>query len=248
MAAALGRPYVIAFAILVLIWTMRWRWSDLDGDLHWVKDKVHATTTGSGGASAPAPAAPIIQGLGKPLPADIDLSDPDAPFVGWPLQRACAEVDDWVEGVVFLCDNNFGGVGNVRNFILTCVRYAIEAGASGLVMPRIRKRNDDDIVDIMDSADFRPFSYLFDEQNFREAMGANCPQITIYDSWTDVPHVRLLGDGSGAPEVETLDPREIDRPIKETAKCDFAELDHHTDRFHCTLLLTLLSLLPLCAA
>lgn len=236
MAAALGRPQVLAIVALVLIWTLRWRWSNLDGDFNWVKEQVHATTTTTtttGTGTAPFAGLSVGgQHHQPPLSSGaIDLSDPDAPFVGWPLQRACAEVEDWVEGVVFLCDNNFGGVGNVRNFILTCIRYAIEAGATGLVMPRIRKRKDDDIADIMDASDFRPFGYLFDELNFRQAMGDNCPQITLFDTWADVPHVRLLSNGSG-PEVETLDPRELDRP--DTERCDFAELDHNTDRFHCT--------------
>lgn len=261
MAAVLSRPQVVAFVALVLIWTFRMRWSDLDGDFNWVKDQVHASasssasppsstdsqvTTGGNHAASTLPGGPSSHHYppgeapsGSSSSSDssaidvsaIDFSDPDAPFISWPLARTCSEVTSWAEGVVFLCDNNFGGVGNVRNFILTCVRYAIEAGAAALVMPRIRKRDDSDIKEIMDRDDFRPFSYLFDERNFREAMAANCPQMTIYDTWEDVPHVRRRSDGSGAPEVETLDPREVSR--KDTARCDFAELDHHTDRFHC---------------
>ncbi|KAJ1303655.1 hypothetical protein OPQ81_008083 [Rhizoctonia solani] len=134
--------------------------------------------------------------------------DPDAPFVGWPLKRVCDEVEEWVPGVVFLCDNNFGGIGNVRNFILTCVRYAIEAGATGLVMPAIRKRRDDDIRVILDHSDFRPFSYLFDEDNFRQAMGESCPQITLYDDWTRVPRIQYLDN---EPEVQEIDPRQMGR-------------------------------------
>jgi hypothetical protein len=205
----------------------------------------------------------IPTGPGQALPTGFDLSDPDAPFIGWPLQRACDEVEEWVPGVVFLCDNNFGGVGNMRNFMLTCVRYAIEAGASGLVMPRIRKRNDDDIKAIFDGKDFRPFGYLFDEENFRTAMGDNCPQMTIYDDWTKVPNVRYVDAAAAAtteeddateeeetaeeedkrelvaaettnadvrePEVEILDPRQLSRIDGD--RCDFAELDHQSDRF-----------------
>ncbi|PSR79738.1 hypothetical protein BD289DRAFT_462853 [Coniella lustricola] len=190
----------------------------------------------------------ILQGDHRPPATTLDLSDPDAPFIGWPLKRTCDEVEEWIPGVVFLCDNNFGGVGNMRNFMLTCVRYAIEAGASGLVMPQIRKRKDDDIKAIFGGSEFRPFGYLFDEENFRAAMGENCPQMTIYDDWTDVPNVRSIEVGLDdddddnddddeterkvtmrGPEAEELDPRQLSRVDGD--RCDFAELDHQSDRF-----------------
>ncbi|ROW12206.1 hypothetical protein VMCG_00342 [Cytospora schulzeri] len=166
-------------------------------------------------------------GIGRPdLSSDTDLSDSDAPFVGWPLRRACSEVSEWVEGVVWMCDNNWGGVGNVRNFILTCIRYAIEAGVTGIVLPSIGKRSDDDISDYMSGKEVRPFSYMFDEENFRQAMKGNCPRITIYDSWHQVPKV-TVPQGSSEPDIQKIDPREYHN----RESCDFAELDHHTDRF-----------------
>lgn len=213
---------ITAISVLIFIWVLKWQWSSLTGDITWIN-----RVTGSE-ASRP-PAVPHIHGLGEPLPKDIDLSDPDAPFIGWPLKRTCNEVEEWIEGVVFVCDNNFGGVGNVRNFILTCIRYAIEAGATGMVMPMIRKRRDDDIKIITDPSDFRPFNYLFDEQNFRQAMAENCPQITLYDTWFDVPNVPYIDGNTSQPFIEKLDFRELDRP--DTFRCDFAELDHQTDRF-----------------
>ncbi|KAK7711273.1 hypothetical protein SLS64_005295 [Diaporthe eres] len=170
--------------------------------------------------------SPAVKGLGKPDVSDIDFSDPDAPFIGWPLERACNEVTEWVEGVVWLCDNNWGGVGNVRNFILTCMRYAIEAGVSGIVMPAIQKRNDDNIIDINSGKDYRPFSYFFDEENFRKGMGENCPQITIYDSWAHIPNA-IQGNSSGEPNIEKISPRHF----SDRGDCDGAELDKHTDRF-----------------
>ena len=44
-----------------------------------------------------------------------------------PLRDLCSS-KDWQPGLIFRCDDAFGGVGNIRNIILTCVRYAIEAG------------------------------------------------------------------------------------------------------------------------
>lgn len=170
---------------------------------------------------------PKIHGFGRPaIGNDTDLSDPDAPFIGWPLRRACSEVSEWVEGLVWTCDNNWGGIGNVRNFILTCIRYAIEAGVTGLVLPTIGKRSDDDIADYMSGKESQPFSYMFDEDNFRQAMGDNCPQITIYDSLHHVPNV-TAPRGSWESDIQKIDPRQYHN----RGSCEFAELDHHTDRF-----------------
>lgn len=239
---AMGRSQlvpVLAIGLLLFVWALRWQMSSLTFDYSWVggsnEDSVGSAAAAAGNPAAAAagsgkPTKPSVPlGLGKPLPTDIDLSDPDAPFVGWPLKRACDEVEEWVDGVTFVCDNNFGGVGNVRNFILTCVRYAIEAGATGLVMPAIRKRKDDNIKDIFDPSDFRPFRYLFDEENFRQAMGENCPRITLYDEPTSVPHITYVNDT--VPDIQKIDPRQMGREWGKPEKCDFAELDHQTDRF-----------------
>lgn len=124
--------------------------------------------------------------------ANIDVSDADAPFIIWPLKRVCAEQADWVEGLVFVCDNNFGGIGNIRQFILVCIRYAIEAGATGLTMPRIRKRADHNIGSLFEH-DIRSFNYLFDAAHFRRAMAQSCPQITLYnDDYSDIPNAHNM--------------------------------------------------------
>lgn len=36
----------------------------------------------------------------------------------------------WTDGLIVKCDAPEGGVANVRNVVLNCVRYAIEAGGS----------------------------------------------------------------------------------------------------------------------
>ncbi|CAN8098002.1 unnamed protein product [Discula destructiva] len=128
-----------------------------------------------------------------PGTAEVDMSDADAPFIVWPLKRVCAEQTAWVEGLVFVCDNNFGGIGNMRIFILTCIRYAIDAGATGLTMPRIRKRGED--IGSLFENDIRPFDYLFDAEHFRGAMAQSCPQITLYnDDYSDIPNTHNLAD------------------------------------------------------
>lgn len=152
---------------------------------------------------------------------EVDLSQPDAPFVGWPLKRLCDETT-WVEGLVYICDNNSGGIGNIRNYIQTCLRYALEAGATGLTIPKIRKRNEKDLADLF--TDFLPFSYMFDEQHFRDAFTTNCPQITLYDDVKDIP-----GVGS-SPKISKITPKDLGN----RDSCDPRDQNRHTDRFGLT--------------
>ncbi|KAI1345507.1 hypothetical protein F5Y01DRAFT_309005 [Xylaria sp. FL0043] len=149
---------------------------------------------------------------------DVDLSQPDAPFVGWPLKRVCDEAT-WVEGLVYICDNNSGGIGNIRNYIQTCLRYALEAGATGLTIPKIRKRSEKDLADLF--TEFLPFSYMFDEQHFRDAFNTNCPQITLYDDVKDIPGV------GETPKISSITPKDLGN----RDGCDPLDPNKHTDRF-----------------
>lgn len=126
---------------------------------------------------------------------NLDLSAPDAPFVAWPLARVCSENKRWTPGLVFICDNNSGGIGNIRNFILTCLRYAIEAGATGLALPTIQSRSAARLADLF-VGDKLPLSYFFDEAHFRRGLAEACPQVTLYaDDLHDVPG--LMGAEAG---------------------------------------------------
>ncbi|KAI0438737.1 hypothetical protein F4803DRAFT_533925 [Xylaria telfairii] len=182
-------------------------------------------SSSSSSSSAPHPPSPQNQ-QSSPSPAysysspghDVDLSQPNAPFVGWPLKRLCDETT-WVEGLVYICDNNSGGIGNIRNYIQTCIRYALEAGATGLTIPKIRKRSEKDLANLF--TDFLPFSYMFDEQHFRDAFAENCPQITLYDNITDIP-------GAGeSPKISNITPKDFGN----RESCDPWDQNRHTDRF-----------------
>ncbi|KAI1334488.1 hypothetical protein F5Y15DRAFT_409686 [Xylariaceae sp. FL0016] len=191
----------LCIVLLITIWTFRFP-ATTSLDLQWFD-------------SPPPPTS-----LGPPkLPGnEIDLSDPEAPFVGWPLQRLCSETT-WVEGLAYICDNNSGGIGNIRNYIQTCLRYALEAGATSLVIPKIRKRNEHDLADLFTG--YLPFSYMFDEQRFRSAFNDNCPQITLYDNPADIP-------GAGAePNIELITPKDFGN----REGCDWQDQNRHTDRF-----------------
>ncbi|TGO56547.1 hypothetical protein BCON_0076g00250 [Botryotinia convoluta] len=88
--------------------------------------------------------------------------------------------------VIFTCDNSIGGVGDIRNSILNCVRYAISAGA-GLVIPRIILRNPNDISQIRTSERVS-MAYMFDYFHFVDSLRYSCPQMDIYPYIDDVPN------------------------------------------------------------
>ncbi|KAI0125615.1 hypothetical protein BJ170DRAFT_439910 [Xylariales sp. AK1849] len=159
---------------------------------------------------------------------DLDLSSPRAPFISWPLARVCAETT-FVPGLVFICDNNSGGPGNIRNYILTCLRYAIDAGSASLILPRIRSRSVDDLSNIFRK--YAEFEYMFDESHFRAGMAAACPQITIYAEIGDVPHVMEKVAQEGLPDVEKMIELITPKSYGRRGGCDQRDQNRHTDRF-----------------
>ncbi|ORY58201.1 uncharacterized protein BCR38DRAFT_353356 [Pseudomassariella vexata] len=195
----------VCIVVLIAVWGFRLPHSSFQ----WLD-------TGGGYASPPS-------SLGAPMTEDnVDLSDPEAPFIGWPLQRVCEETT-YVDGLVFICDNNSGGLGNIRNYIQTCLRYALEAGATGLVVPRIRRRSDTDLANLF--TDYKPFSYMFDEQHFKHAFRTYCPKITIYDQLSHIPHATSAPDEE--PRIDEIVPKEFGN----RAGCDWKDQNRHTDRF-----------------
>lgn len=104
-----------------------------------------------------------------------DLFDIEGQFDGSALRKVCNDIQ-WMEGLYFDCSNNSGGIGNMRNFILTCIRYTMEGGAS-LVMPTIRKRDPNHLEDLFTTHE--PFAYMFDDKFFLDSMQIYCPQMKI---------------------------------------------------------------------
>ncbi|KAI1855433.1 hypothetical protein JX266_000298 [Neoarthrinium moseri] len=181
-------------------------------------------------ASSQSPGALIITGSPQHHYPNVDLSSPRAPFIAWPLARICTETTAWVPGLVFLCDNNSGGPGNIRNYILTCVRYAVEAGATSLVLPRIRVRSADHLADLFRGG-HAPFGYMFSETRFREGLAAACPRVAVYAALEDVPYVLQKVAREGLPDVEKMVERVAPKDLGRRAGCDLRDQNRHTDRF-----------------
>lgn len=102
------------------------------------------------------------------------------------VQQICEDVEEWRPGFYFQCIHNTGGFGNLKNYVLTCLRYAIESGATGMVMPTFQLRAND-LVDIFGNS--VPFDYMFDEQHFKRHVRRLCPQIKIFDRKEDIPNI-----------------------------------------------------------
>jgi len=54
-------------------------------------------------------------------------TDIDGPFNNTALSSLCSS-KNWTPGLIVKCEAPAGGIGNVRNVLLNCIRYAIEAG------------------------------------------------------------------------------------------------------------------------
>ncbi|KAI4868629.1 hypothetical protein F4820DRAFT_99984 [Hypoxylon rubiginosum] len=161
--------------------------------------------------------------------ATIDLSRARAPFVSWPLRRVCAEETTYVPGLTFICDSNSGGPGNIRNYVLTCVRYAVEAGATALVLPTIRARSPDDPASLF--RERRPFSYMFDEPHFRAGLAAACPRLAVYATVEDVPGARIKAEREGRTVdkiIERVTPKHFGGS---RAGCDQRDPHRYADQF-----------------
>lgn len=93
-------------------------------------------------------------------------------------------------GLLFSCEEQHGGVGMLRNQILTCIRYAIHGGGA-LVIPSMAKRNPNDISDI-ETAQEVPLEYLFDRDAFVKHLTEGCPGMRLYDRAEDFPAYEQL--------------------------------------------------------
>jgi hypothetical protein len=68
----------------------------------------------------------------------------DGDYDGQALNELCSKTN-WTEGLVFSCHGLEGGLGNVRNIFLNCIRYTIEAGGMASSSPKIKRPQPTDI-------------------------------------------------------------------------------------------------------
>ncbi|KAG8163454.1 hypothetical protein KVR01_006751 [Diaporthe batatas] len=114
------------------------------------------------------------------------------PLVNEESIKSVCRTTQWNESLVFTCNESFGGIGNIRNSLLLCVRFAMQAGAA-LVLPQILIR-DADITNYK-TQNATDFGYMFDTQHFLKSMQQSCPEMTIYATLEDATkNSNLAGD------------------------------------------------------
>lgn len=77
----------------------------------------------------------------------------------------------------------------------------MEAGATALVMPRIRARDAEHLADLFHGG-YAPLDYMFDADHLAAGLAAACPQLRVYPTLVDVPHVAAKAAREGLPDVE----------------------------------------------
>lgn len=130
-----------------------------------------------------------------------------SPFDARPLQGACAR-SARQPGLLFTCEEQHGGIGMVRNQLLKCIRYAMHAGASALVVPTLQRRSAVDLADIETQVEV-PLDYLLDRAEFASRLAQGCPGLSVLDRADQLPGYNRLA----APPLDlTGDQFDPDRP------------------------------------
>ncbi|KUI67431.1 hypothetical protein VM1G_02611 [Cytospora mali] len=121
--------------------------------------------------------------------ADFLDNEIDGTFDGRELAELCAgkrwRPED--EGLILSCQPVPGGIGEVKNGHLQCIRFAIEIGAQ-LVLPRITRRSPADISNLNGEkqAKGQPLDYMFSSPHLVTSLRTHCPQMKIHTSLDDL--------------------------------------------------------------
>ena len=68
-------------------------------------------------------------------------------------------------------------LGNLKQILLSCIRYAMDAGA-GLIIPTISRRSDGDLSSLRNGT--VDMDHIFDQERFVSRMKLACPQMKLY--------------------------------------------------------------------
>ncbi|KAK3393605.1 hypothetical protein B0H63DRAFT_516785 [Podospora didyma] len=121
--------------------------------------------------------------------ADFLEHEIDGKLDGIGISELCAS-KRWTPGLMLSCEPVPGGISQVKNAHLNCIRFAMEMGAA-LITPRIVKRHEKDITIIAPPVGGgpqrgEPLDYLFDFDHMNQTLSKYCPQMKIYKSLDDL--------------------------------------------------------------
>lgn len=173
LRSAQTEKYVILFVVVTLCLSFLYEFETLTG-----------VTWNEAGRSVLQILPSSLRGSSASPPKEVKHDDLfNIPPVDDESIKSVCRATQWNETLVFTCNESFGGIGNIRNSVLLCVRFAMQAGAA-LVLPQILIR-DDDITNYK-TKNGTDFSYMFDTQHFYESMQRSCPEMTIYPTLGNV--------------------------------------------------------------
>ncbi|KAF8851043.1 hypothetical protein BDZ45DRAFT_661063 [Acephala macrosclerotiorum] len=109
----------------------------------------------------------------------------DGPYNLEPLKELC-RTRNYQPGLIVGCLAPAGGMGNVRNIILNCIRFALEGGATGFIVPEIMVRSASWLPSIHTN-DNTGFTYMFDLAHFLDSFSTACPRVKIYQNTNELP-------------------------------------------------------------
>lgn len=143
----------------------------------------------------------------------IDNDLPGSTSDGSALQELCSS-RDWHENRVMSCETGKEGVTSVRQWQLQCIRVAIEAGATTVILPSIVQRKDRYFQ--RGKRAHAPLTgvamdYMFDFHHLNDTLGAHCPRIKLATSISDFHDVYSL---LGATNFKLGDPVGMDEKSK----------------------------------
>ncbi|KIH90476.1 hypothetical protein SPBR_00348 [Sporothrix brasiliensis 5110] len=105
-----------------------------------------------------------------------------------PIRKMCDTIK-FQEGLVWHCEMVNGGIGNVGNMWINCVRYAMEAGATTIIIPRIGARSEDNLSQLGDDEHSVEMDTLYDVDYFITAWKEACPQMRAVRSDKEVANL-----------------------------------------------------------
>ncbi|KAI1339608.1 hypothetical protein F5Y15DRAFT_383208 [Xylariaceae sp. FL0016] len=109
-------------------------------------------------------------------------------FDGSPITQLC-ESKKWTKDLLFTCTPQTGGIGEVRNGHLNCIRLATEAGAE-LVLPELVRRSELDIAQVVPLSKGTPrgvgLDYFYDTIHLSHSLSTYCPQMKVHRSIDDL--------------------------------------------------------------
>lgn len=118
------------------------------------------------------------------------------------IQKLCRETQ-WTDGLTLWCHSACGndgrafcgGLTNARSRLQTCVRWAIDAGASEVVVPHVVGRRAGLAVDAFGE----PFcmDQWIDVPYLEAALGANCPRLKVRLCPTELDPEARVAEGDG---------------------------------------------------